>query len=74
MAFVLSWNNAEDLKECLERMPTLRESRVNDREVFSLLLKMPTLHVLESVSDTGGKYVPVSGIALSALFGGCQEV
>ncbi len=74
MAFALSWNSVEDLKECLERTSALWESRLNNREVFSLLHKMPALHVLESVSDTGGKNVPVSGIALAALFEGCQEV
>ncbi len=74
MAFALSWNSAEDLKECLECMPTLRKSQVSREVMLGLLHKMPALYVLESVSDTGGKYVPVSGIDLSALFEGCQEV
>ena len=74
MAFALFWNSAEDLKECLERMPTLRKSQVSREVMLGLLHKMPTLHVIESVSDTGGKYVPVSGIDLAALFEGYQEV
>lgn len=75
MTLALCWNNSEDFAECLNRMQTLGSLKVDDPESMDKLWRyMPSLSVLESITDTGGTYAGISETGWSVPIQEYQEV